>query len=313
MAHPAYQSLDRKVVAWLSPLPGFFQQQQDLSDRRQKGNGHWLLDSPEFSDWVFDSGDVLWYTGIRKSFPHQSLAPSQRLTTIAGAGKTIQTYISWLILLNCEIMHTNLLQGSLVVDHLQDEFRKDPDIGIAYLYCDYHQNQAQTPTNLLASLWEQLLINKENKLLVPSAAKSLYEQLCNPRSRPSSEEIRTLLQIEVAKCRTVFMIVDALDECLDDGADILKDLAMLKPNTRLMFTSRPHVQLNLIFPTTQNLEIRANDADLDKYLTARLLCIGLDPHDTAKAHRLRSTIREGKEFSKKIISGIISRAEGMCV
>lgn len=67
LIHSAYRLLDRNIVAWLSPLQGYFQQQKDLSERRQKGTGQWLLAAPEFIDWVSGPRDVLWYSGIRRS------------------------------------------------------------------------------------------------------------------------------------------------------------------------------------------------------------------------------------------------------
>ena len=167
--------------------------------------------------------------------------------------------------------------------------------------------------NLVASLWEQLIVNRENHLTLSGTIKSLHEKHCNRRSRPSLEEVLALLRTEIAGYRKVYIVVDALDECLDDGAGLLEGLATLKLGVRLMFTSRPHVRLDPYLHNIQRSTITAQHVDLDKYLVSRVSRIGLVAHDRAKAPRLWDAIRKDKQFSAKIVDRIISRAKGMSV
>ncbi|KAJ7826800.1 hypothetical protein B0H14DRAFT_3467462 [Mycena olivaceomarginata] len=55
---------------------------------------------------------------------------------IPGAGKTILS--------------------SLVIHHLRDQFR-DGNIGVASIYLNHKETETQTPANLLAGLWKQLV------------------------------------------------------------------------------------------------------------------------------------------------------------
>ena len=51
------------ILQWLSPL-NFAIQQCDLSNRRQAGTGDWLLESPEFQEWIKRSGGTLVCQGM---------------------------------------------------------------------------------------------------------------------------------------------------------------------------------------------------------------------------------------------------------
>ena len=52
-----------KVLQWLSPL-NFKPRQAELSARRQKGTGSWLLESPNFQEWVSEEGKTLVCQGM---------------------------------------------------------------------------------------------------------------------------------------------------------------------------------------------------------------------------------------------------------
>jgi hypothetical protein len=45
--------------------------------------------------------------------------------------------------------------ASIVVDHLFKKFRNDPGIGIAFLYCNFQQQQEQRLIDLFLSLLKQ--------------------------------------------------------------------------------------------------------------------------------------------------------------
>jgi len=105
---------ERQFIAdWLTPVD-YTLQQSDFLSRRQQGTGQWLLDSKEFKDWLGKTKQTLFCPGM------------------PGAGKTIIT--------------------SVVVYHLHIIFQNDPAVGIAYLYCNFQQQQNQKALNLLLSL-----------------------------------------------------------------------------------------------------------------------------------------------------------------
>ena len=92
---------DLEILDWLTPID-YTNQQCDLINRRQRGTGQWLLDSPEFKTWMDTKKQTLFCPGI------------------PGAGKTILT--------------------SIVVDDLCNRFQ-DGSVGIAYIYCNFRRQE----------------------------------------------------------------------------------------------------------------------------------------------------------------------------
>jgi Cdc6-like AAA superfamily ATPase len=105
------------VLDWITPV-NYGPQHNDFINRRHAGTGKWLLESPEFKEWI-KSGKTLFCPGM------------------PGAGKTILT--------------------SVVVDELETRFENDKSIGIAYLYCNFRRQHEQKAEELLASLLKQLI------------------------------------------------------------------------------------------------------------------------------------------------------------
>ena len=166
----------RAIVDWLTPID-YAAQQSDLISRRQKGTGQWLLDSDEFQRWLSQKQQTLFCPGI------------------PGSGKT--------------------MVASIVADNLCSQFENDGSIGIAYLYCNFRQQQNQKPVDLLACLLGQLVQGQPS---VSNSVKRLYDRYEVKRTRPSFEEISQALQSIMAKYSRTFIVIDALDECgISDG------------------------------------------------------------------------------------------------
>jgi len=139
------------ILDWLTPID-YAPKQSDIFRGRQKGTGQWLLDSDIFKNWASQSKQTLFCPGI------------------PGAGKTVIT--------------------SIIVEHLLTEFQNDINIGIAYIYCNYKQQQEQKLVDLLKSLLKQL-VQKQPSML--ESIKSLYERHRDDRTSPSLDEISRVL------------------------------------------------------------------------------------------------------------------------
>jgi hypothetical protein len=113
MKAKVHKNEDTKVLNWLT-MVDYGPQQSDYIRRRQAGTGQWLLDSAEFQEWLNTDNQTLFCPGI------------------PGAGKTILT--------------------AVVIHDLTTQFSDDPTIGIAYIYCNFRQQDDQKLDDLLASL-----------------------------------------------------------------------------------------------------------------------------------------------------------------
>jgi hypothetical protein len=225
------------ILDWLTVSDYHAHQQSDFFGRRQQGTGQWLLDSPEFKEWMATSGQTLFCPGM------------------PGAGKTMIV--------------------SIVVDHLNN-FQQEAgpyNVGIAYLYCNFRQGQEQKPVNLLTSLLKQLV---QELGLIPGSVRSLYDLHNLKKTRPTFEDISKVLQLTVPLYSQVFIIVDAMDEYNDIEGDcqrLIHQIFELQKKTGANFftTSRFVRDVEREFIGCRNLEIRASDHDIHEYLDGHMV------------------------------------------
>ena len=251
------------ILEWLTPV-NYATQQQDFISRRQAGTGQWLLDSEDFQTWLNTDKQTLFCPGI------------------PGAGKTILT--------------------SIVVEELTTQFSKDPNISIAYIYCNFRRQDEQKISDLLASLLKQLVESQPSLL---GSVKTLYGRHKDRRTRPSLDEISGVLQSVAATYSRVFIIVDALDECqISDGCRqrFLAGLFNLhaKCGANLFVTSRPISSIEKEFKGNPMLEIRASDEDVRIYLEGHMF-------------RLPGFVVRSPDLQEEIKTDIVKAVNGMYV
>jgi ankyrin repeat domain-containing protein 50 len=189
---------------------------------------------------------------------------------------------------------------STVVEHLSKRFKEVVDIGVVCIYCNYREATAQTLDNLIASLWRQLVIEKRHPLT--AGVNNLYESHIERGTRPELNDVKEALRSEIENFSKVFVVVDALDECLDSNrrADLLTELRAL-PKVNLMVTSRPLRINECEFERSILLEISAQENDVRTYAENRI-------HDDKDLVRILSNNRE---LVNDIVNKIVENAKGM--
>lgn len=195
---------------------------------------------------------------------------------IPGAGKTILS--------------------SLVINYLW-RIRQRSGTGIAYLYCKYRKYEQQKAVDLLSVLLKQLVQNLSS---VPDTVSDLYEQHQRRRTRPSLDEISRTLHSVVESYHEVFVIIDALDECLDEHRNaLLSELKSLK-NLKLMITSRPIFNITQEFIDHPKLTIIAHKEDIECFVEHQI-------------SRLSGCVSRNHTLKRLVISEITNAADGMYV
>ena len=161
--------------------------------------------------------------------------------------------------------------ASTVIGQLQEIFEGE-DIVIVYLYCNYRRKLEQTSLNLLGSLVQQLAQQSSG---VSEELQMLYKKHIDKKSRPNLDEILEVLQSEVGRFSKVFIVLDALDECINshDTKDVLgsslRDLTS-KADVNLLVTSRFIPEATCVFEDCHQLEIRAEVEDVKTYVLGNL-------------------------------------------
>ncbi|KAJ7088301.1 hypothetical protein C8R44DRAFT_861679 [Mycena epipterygia] len=246
-----------QIIEWYSPL-NFFLRQADIFNNRQPGTGQWLLEHDLFKKWKSGTNNKIWCRGM------------------PGAGKTVLV--------------------SIIVDNLRTQLEAH-NIGVAVIYLNHKETDAHSPSNLLASLWRQLVLRKP----IGSNVHELYEKHREPRTRPSLAEAHTVLCSAIGEYSKIFILVDALDEYPEAQRGILlRDLSRLGCNVKLLVTSRPHITIGHVL-SFKRLEIRARDVDIRNYLEGQIM----------KSPRLSKNIQISPDLREAMEARIVQRSGGM--
>ncbi|KAJ6563714.1 hypothetical protein DFH09DRAFT_1364088 [Mycena vulgaris] len=247
-----------KIIEWFSPL-NFFLRQADILSIRQPGTGEWLLQDELFKKWKSGTVKTVWFCGM------------------PGAGKTVL--------------------ASIVVDDLRTNLDSQ-STGVAVLYLSHKETEVQAPSNLLAGLWRQLVVEYP----ISSDLYGLYAKHRERRTRPSLGEIHTILWSTLSQYSNVFIVVDALDEYPEQQRHILlRCIESLGSSVNLMLTSRPHITVKHIFPKLETLDIRATEDDIRRHVDAEIL----------RSSRLSRHIERSPGLREEIEATIVRRSDGM--
>ncbi|KAI2725507.1 hypothetical protein CBS147330_8187 [Penicillium roqueforti] len=218
------------ILDWLSAVD-YTLQQRDLLGRRQAGTGKWLLDSKEYKLWLRTRRGTLFCPGM------------------PGAGKTI-----------C---------SAILVDDLTTRFEDRPDVGIAYIYCNFNRRDEQKAEDLLSNLLKQL---SQQRTPLPDAVKDLYKRCKTTSTHPRFDAISNALHSVVSTYSDVFIVIDALDECEKIcRTKILDELTKFRAGAgaNVFATSRP-TDIDDLFKGGGFLEIRAHEDDVRRYLDGNM-------------------------------------------
>ncbi|KAF1362416.1 hypothetical protein EJ07DRAFT_163659 [Lizonia empirigonia] len=210
----------RLIMDWLSS-DDFPAQHADFVARRQADTGLWFLHSPEFTEWVHGASKTLFCPDI------------------PGAGKT--------------------MMAAIAVDHLHSTVQT-PDVGVAYLYCNFKRRVDQIAPNLLAAILKQLVQGRPS---IAQPLSSLYDHHQPRGTRLSLEETLSALQSVLAAYSKVYLVIDALDECPNRDRNSKRDL-------RLMTTSRAIPDIAEEFKDMPRVEVRASEADVKRYVVGQI-------------------------------------------
>ena len=194
---------------------------------------------------------------------------------------------SWLIV--------GIHSRSIVVNHLQTLSEENDSVATTCIYCNYKEQAEQTVPNLVASLLRQIV---QGRRAISDHVKSLFERHQLQSTRPTLDQLTDVLISEIRMRSKVFVVVDALDECREDGATralLLQVLRSLPLQVNLMVTSRNLPSIGRYFEGAKRLHIHAKDDDMRIYIEGR---IALGP-------------RHLKNLQEVIVNKILENAKGM--
>jgi Cdc6-like AAA superfamily ATPase len=250
----------QSIADWISST-NYSNDQAYIQKETEDGTGLWILRTTEFCDWLIKKG-VLFCPGI------------------PGAGKTFLS--------------------SMIINHLQETFQMNQDVGVAYIFCKYNQKSEQDTTSILPSILKQLV--QASPLLLEDL-RALYERRHRGQPRLQRAELCTMLEKTCQVYSRVYIVIDALDECSDSDRtrdDIISQLLdlELKCNVGLLVTSRSLPEIRARFCSFPTLEIRASDEDVKRFTENRI-------------SKLSPWVARDQALSSFIVSEILCLVNGM--
>lgn len=174
----------------------------------------------------------------------------------------------------------------MVIGYLTHTVRTD-NVGVAYLFCDYTVRLCEG--EFLAAISKQLVRGR------PSSMKQLEELYNRPATGGKEltiDDIYRPLQAIMGEFTSVFIVVDALDECHDPDR-LVSALRQLQreSDVRLMFTSRAEVNICRQFADDTTLKIIPDEVDFRLYVDGMMSSLPkFVQHDSRLKHEIRDTV-----------------------
>ena len=254
------------IKAWLSPL-AFWQKQENVYSEHHPGTGGWILESDQFRNWMNGTPANLWCHGP------------------PGSGKTVL--------------------ASIVVNHLRTRFLNDPEVGVAFVYCEWKNRGILSVANLLASIWSQFTIDEA----VTSEAEYLYDQHTKFSTTPRQHEIISILEREVDRFSSVYIVVDALNELTEENSHTSAFIGALN-----MLAQSKKTRVHIL--ATSNIEQSSLEKPGIIHITAKRDDIELFVRDTilggvSYSNDLSQIIKDDPELQRQIVRQIRINADGL--
>jgi ankyrin repeat domain-containing protein 50 len=111
-----------------------------------------------------------------------------------------------------------------VINHLQEICKDEPLAVVAYWYFTFTDSEKQNVASMLCSLVRDIF---SNRLDTPVKFQDAVEMANNGLQRPSTKALTELLKAVVRDFGTVYLVVDAVDECPKFDGERAKLLKLL--------------------------------------------------------------------------------------
>ena len=204
-----------------------------------------------------------------------------------------------------------LFASSAVIEDIRT-LQKSGLASLAFFYCDFRDDQKKGRRGLLTSLLVQLCEQSDAYSIILS---DFYLAHCRGSQHASDKELLTCLKdmLKAPEQATVYIVIDALDECpITTGLPtprgkvlkVVEELVKLRiPNLRICVTSRPEAD---IIPILEPLAYRSVSLHVESGQVQDI------------AEYVRSVIHTGVEMQRwkdtdkqLVIDELIKKANGM--
>ncbi|KAK1454640.1 hypothetical protein CMEL01_16607 [Colletotrichum melonis] len=239
---------------------------QTSSRLRQPLTGLWLTESnPTFWKWADLPRSGLW------------------LSRIPGAGKTI-------------------LSSMVIEKTLQ---KSSQSVAVAFFYCDYKNIDSQKLLNVLSTIAVQLGQQNHEAFGILEEYHAGLKSASGLNAEPEPKDLLDLILTIISVYAKVFIVLDGLDECGDNVAEVAEAIKFLfeaSSSASIAVFSRDEPIIQDEFAAEfAHIEIAAHTEDLDIYIRAEM-AHRRQPHNLSIQNPL---------FAEEIRHQLVNGAQGM--
>jgi hypothetical protein len=176
-------------------------------------------------------------------------------------------------------------------------------LAVLQFYFDFNDINKQSNEKMIRSLIMQLSTGNET---LPHPLASLYASCVSGQRQPTTDALLETLRELVRDYRTVFLIIDALDECTErqELLSALSSIAAWRLGVHILVTSRREADIgeiiNQIGPSKICIQSTLVDNDIRMYVRERL-------NDDPKLARWK----RNKSIQREIEMTLMEKAGGM--
>ena len=227
---------------------------------------------------------------------------------VAGSGKSVLWFVISRLLSPVTVLM--LIVSSAIIQHIM-KLRDTGRATLAYFYFDFRDKEKKNLRNAVTSLLIQL---STNSTPCCDIIYRLYLTHGEGTQQPGNRILVDCLKemLVVASQHPMFIVMDALDECPDDGSPtpreevlrLVKDLVCLQlPNLHLCVTSRPEIDIQAMLKPLAINAISLHEEARQKIVIANYVnsVVSSDEH-------MR---RWGDDDKKLVVEQLSERADGM--
>lgn len=156
-----------------------------------------------------------------------------------------------------------------MVRNLRAKYVGNPKVVVACLYCNFKERSIQTPSNMIAAVLRQLVVDRQS---LADEVQDLYEACSASGIRPNMSEISKVLKAEVDRLERAYILVDALDEYQQNWflVSLVSELRALSLKAILLITSPFDENIQSMLEGAQTIEISADAQDIRTYVAGRV-------------------------------------------
>ena len=197
--------------------------------------------------------------------------------------------------------------SSIVIDDLASHLVKPSmaKVGVAYLYSDYRDQNAQTLLPILGTFLQQFLFGIP-VMRIPQGVRDSLKEIGGKASKgdllASKDDLLALLHTTLQHLERAFICIDALDELeaktRNHLLQAINHLVTHNDSLRVFLTARTHTQVEIQKLSNNSVEITAHPEDIRSYLK-REIAEDANPDDMDEA------------LQSEIITSLVERSQQM--